>query len=109
MIFTRIYGKPCPAARAIPLAELWGPILQNYLGETRLSALQQNAEFCELHFRAHQIFYFVNWARTERKTEISMGLLMRAFTCSRSAVHSALVNGLSPPKSRGSHLAVDPE
>jgi hypothetical protein len=34
---------------------------------------------------------------------------MRAFNCSHSAVHSALANGLSPPKSRGRHLAVDPE
>jgi hypothetical protein len=34
---------------------------------------------------------------------------MRAFNCSRSAVHSALTNGLSPPKSRGRHVAVDAE
>jgi hypothetical protein len=57
-------AKPSPAAPAIPLAELWGPILQNSLGETSLFALQQNAEFRELRFRAHQIFYLVNWART---------------------------------------------
>jgi hypothetical protein len=34
---------------------------------------------------------------------------MRAFNCSRSAVYSALANGLSPPKSGGRHLAVDAE
>jgi hypothetical protein len=34
---------------------------------------------------------------------------MRAFNCSCSAVHAALANGLSPPKSRGRHLVVDAE
>jgi hypothetical protein len=102
-------AKPCHAAPAIPLAELWEPILQNYLGETSLFTLQQNAEFCELQCRAHQILYLVNWVRTERKTEISIGSLMLAFNFSRSAVHSALANGLSLPKSRGRHLAVDAE
>jgi hypothetical protein len=34
---------------------------------------------------------------------------MRAFNCSRSAVHSALANGLSPAKSGGRHLAVGAE
>jgi hypothetical protein len=34
---------------------------------------------------------------------------MRAFNCSRSAVHSVLANGLSPPKSRGRHLVLDAE
>jgi hypothetical protein len=86
-----------------------GPILQNYLGEISLFALEQNAEFRELRFRAHQIFHLVNWARPERRTEIAIGSLMRAFNCSRSAVHSALANGLSPPKSRGRHFAVDAE
>jgi hypothetical protein len=32
-----------------------------------------------------------------------------AFTCSRFAIHSALANGLNPPKSRGRLLAVDAE
>jgi hypothetical protein len=99
-------AKPCSAAPAIPLAELWGPILQNCLGETSPFALQQNPEFRELQFRAHQICSLVNWARPEPRTEISNGSLMRAFNCSRSVVHSALANGLSPPKSRGRHLAV---
>jgi hypothetical protein len=45
----------------------------------------------------------------ERRTEISIGSFMRAFNCSSSAVHSALANALSPPKSRGCHLAVDAE
>jgi hypothetical protein len=69
--------------------------------------LQSNAEFCELQFGAQQMFYLVNWARTECKTEISIGSLMCAFNCSRCAVRSALVNGLNPPPSRGRHLAVD--
>jgi hypothetical protein len=34
---------------------------------------------------------------------------MRVFNSSRSAVHSAWANGLSPPKSRSRHLAVDGE
>ena len=102
-------AKPCPAAPAIPLAQLWGDVLRNCLGETSLFALQQNAEFRELQFRAHQIVYLVNWARTERRTEISIGSLMRAFDCSRCAVRSALANGLNPPKSRGRHLAVHPD
>jgi hypothetical protein len=34
---------------------------------------------------------------------------MRAFNCFRSAVQSVLANRLSPPKSRGRHLAVDAE
>jgi hypothetical protein len=34
---------------------------------------------------------------------------MRALNCSRSAVHSALANGLSGPKSRSRHLAVEEE
>jgi hypothetical protein len=102
-------AKPCSAAPAIPLAELWELILQNCLGETSLFALQQHARFRELQFRAHYIFYLVNSAHTERRTEISIESLMRAFNCSRSAIHSALANGLSPPKSRSRHLAVDAE
>jgi hypothetical protein len=55
------------------------------------------------------MFHLVNWACTERKNEISIGFLMRAFNCSRSLVRSALANGSSPPKLRGRHLAVGPE
>jgi hypothetical protein len=62
-----------------------------------------------IRFRTHQILSLINWARIERGTEISIGSLMCAFNCSRSAVHSALPNGLSPLKSRGCHLAVDGE
>ena len=109
VIFTLIYGKTLPRCTSDPTCRTMGPILQNCLGETSFFALQDKAEFRELRFRAHQIFYLVNWARTERRTEISIGSLMRAFNCSRSAVHSALANGLSPPKSRGRHLTVDAE
>jgi hypothetical protein len=70
-------AKSCPAAPAIPLAELWGSILQNCLDEISLFALQQNAELRELQFRAHQIVYLVNWAPPEPRTEISIGSLMR--------------------------------
>jgi hypothetical protein len=101
-------AKPCQAAPAMPLAELWREIPRNCLGETCLFAVQQNAEFRKLQFRVQQIFYLVNWARTECRTEISIGFLMRTFNCFCCAVRSALENGLNPPKSRGHHLAVDP-
>jgi hypothetical protein len=101
--------KLCHAAPAIPLPELWAPILRNCLGEISFFSLQQNAEFCELQFDVHQLCYLVNWARTESKTESSIGSLMRAFNYSRCAVRSALANRLNPPKSRGRHLAVDAE
>ena len=102
-------AKPCAAARALPLDELWQGLNRNCLSDRTLRALQQNAEFRDLQFRAHQIFYIVTWARAEFGIELSIGALMRAFNCSRCAVQSALANGWAEPKSRGRHPAVDEE
>jgi hypothetical protein len=54
-------------------------------------------------------FWIADWARAELGIEISIRELMRAFTCSRHAVQSAVVCGLNEPKSRRRHMAVDAE
>jgi hypothetical protein len=91
------------------LAQLSEGLNRNCLSGDNLRALQEGQEFCDLRFRAHQIFFIADWARAELGIEISIGGLMRAFNCSRRAVQSVLANGLNEPKSRGRHLALDAE
>jgi hypothetical protein len=102
-------AKPCPAAPALPLPQLWEGLNRNCLSDRNLHALQESQEFCELRFRAHQILVIADWAGAELGIEISIRGLMRAFNCSRHAVQSALANGLNEPKSLGRHIAVDAE
>jgi hypothetical protein len=102
-------AKPCPAAPAIPLDLLWKGLGQNCFGPANIEILHQDTELPNLQFRAQQIFYIVDWARTHLEIDPTIGSLERAFNCSRHAIHSALANGLSEPRSRGRHLAVNAE
>jgi hypothetical protein len=98
-------AKPCPTAPALPLPQLWEGLNRNCLSGCNLRARQESEEFCDLRFRAPQIFFIADWARAELGIEIAIGGLMRDFNCSRHAVQSALANGLNEPKSRGRDIA----
>jgi hypothetical protein len=95
---------PTCGVRPIPLDVRWEGLAGNCLSERNLRFLCESPLLPGLQCRAHQIFHFWNWARTELGIEMTIDSSERAFKCRRPTVREALRNGYSPPKEHGPHL-----
>jgi hypothetical protein len=85
LISNPLYGNTCPAMPTMPLTDLWGPIFRNCLDKIRFCSrgIGQFTIPCSPNCLCHEL-------GTEYKTEISIGSLLRAVSCSHCAVHSML-------------------
>jgi formamidopyrimidine-DNA glycosylase len=98
-----------PAAPAIPHEELLPSLQQHCFSQRVARALQREPGFEDLLYRAHQSCFVAHFARETTGQELSVNQLAQAFGCHSNRIKAALVNGFEQPKTRGRHMAFDPD